>query len=489
MLLNEKYIGRRWKLEHRHPFANRIQIINNNTNDAKILVYFLVIIICTDIIHLQAYPTSTIQRKRTSFVRSNRQKYLWHQFKLSSTPTTTIDSNPKTATSVKTTIRSRVIGDFEEVEGNFLLRPPAGQQPRALIHFLGGAIVGASPHVSYRYLLERLAQAGYLVVATPYQLSFDHLQTCDTVIGRFEKIAIPLARAYGALPVVGIGHSCGALLQLLISSVFQDTPRAANALISFNNKPISDAVPFFDEFFAPFFTYVSAKNETETRHSGSEMISTGLKLALSSVNGEIPSDELLNKAFNLIIPPGIKGGPLESLPNLAVPIAFREAYTTVTKPYTMALSEAGVGPIISEVFETLEQIPLLIDEVADGARDFNPPPALVKVAARRSYRARRTLVIKYNDDPIDESDEIEELLKAASQVIRMKRPMMAGPTIDVQRQNLPGSHAAPLIAPPLSVADQFESLLGQETAKERLLYNEADQTVDVLVRWLEESNL
>ena len=105
----------------------------------------------------------------------------------------------------------------------------------------------AAPHVTYRYLLEKLAEKGYLVVATPHDLSFDHLQTCDLIISRFERIAPTLARTYGALPVVGIGHSLGALLHLLITSLFPDTPRAANALLSFNNKPVGEAVPFFEE--------------------------------------------------------------------------------------------------------------------------------------------------------------------------------------------------------------------------------------------------
>jgi Protein of unknown function (DUF1350) len=32
------------------------------------------------------------------------------------------------------------------------------------------------------------------------------------------------------------------LLQLLITCLFPDTPRAANALLSFNNKPVKQAV-------------------------------------------------------------------------------------------------------------------------------------------------------------------------------------------------------------------------------------------------------
>jgi hypothetical protein len=39
-------------------------------------------------------------------------------------------------------------------------------------------------------------------------------QVCDRVLEKFERVAIPLAQEYGALPVIGIGHSCGALLQV-----------------------------------------------------------------------------------------------------------------------------------------------------------------------------------------------------------------------------------------------------------------------------------
>lgn len=374
------------------------------------------------------------------------------------------------------------------MHGNFLLRPPleAGVQPRALLHFLGGALVGYAPHISYRYLLERLAAKGYLVVATPYSLSFDHLATCDEVIARFERIAGPLARTYGALPVIGIGHSCGSLLQLLITSLFPDTPRAANALLSFNNKPVSDAVPFFEEFFAPFFTYVAAKNDT-TRNSGSEIIKVGLELATAAAEGSLPSDELLTKAHQLVTPPGLAAFMGKSSNrNVVVPEVLRDVYATVTGPSTAALSNAGLVPLVTEVLDALQQIPRLIDEVADGARDFVPPPAQVKAAARRSYRARRTLLVQYMDDPLDESDEIEELLQAAGQVIRMKRPMVQ---IDVQKRNLPGGHAAPLLAPPLDLAKQAETLLGVDAARERLLYAQADQTVEELAKWLEESNL
>lgn len=406
-----------------------------------------------------------------------------------STPSTSSSSSSSTTTNTNKKSNSNpnfnLVGRWENLHGNYVLKPNMEDgPPRALLHFLGGAIVGAVPHVAYRYLLERLASKGYLVIATPYNLSFDHLQTCDTVIQRFERIAPMLARQYGAIPVVGVGHSCGALLQLLITSLFPDTPRAANALISFNNKPVKGAVPFFDEFFAPFFTSVAAKGEgtgATTTTSGVDVINATLQLARAASEGQLPSDELLVE-LNRVMTPKL----LQGLPAIAIPEALRTSLQTLLSPSATALTSAGVLPLLNQVVDTLDQIPLLIEEVAAGARDFVPTPSTVRAAARRAYRARRTLIVQYDNDSIDESDEIENLLKEAESVTRMKRPMI---DIDVQRTTLVGDHVTPLLAPPLDLAVRAEDLLGKDVAKERLLYAQADATVDELIRWLEEANL
>jgi len=389
--------------------------------------------------------------------------------------------NAVSETATQSEAEKPMMGNWEELHGNYILRPDVEQgPPRALLHFLGGALVGAVPHVTYRYMLERLVEKGFLVVATPYNLSFDHLDSCDKIIQSFETIAPSLARQYGAVPVVGVGHSCGALLQLLITSLFPDTPRAANALISFNNKPVKEAVPLFDEFFAPFFKSVAEKKD-ETSQSGVDVINLGLHILRTASEGNIPSDQLVTKVKDLLTPfPQVLPG------DVVIPAELRDGIETLIKPSATALSTAGVLPLMNQVVDTLDQIPLLIKEVAEGANDFCPPPASVRVAARRSYRARRTLILQFDNDPIDESDEIQAILQEAESVTRMKRPMVE---IDVQRRTLNGNHATPLIAPPVKIANQAEDLLGKDAAKESLLYKEADDTLDELVRWLEEGNL
>ena len=122
-------------------------------------------------------------------------------------------------------IQPTPLGKWEYIKGNFVLRPsafnndPTESQPKALLHFIGGALVGAAPQITYRYLLERLAKENYLIVTTPYRLSFNHLQSCDEVIEKFERIAPSLAQQYGAIPVIGVGHSLGGVLQVLITSL------------------------------------------------------------------------------------------------------------------------------------------------------------------------------------------------------------------------------------------------------------------------------
>ena len=96
------------------------------------------------------------------------------------------------------------------------------------------------------------------------------------------------------------------------------------------------------------------------------------------------------------------------------------------------------------------------------------------------------MILEFADDGIDESGELEELLKEAERLTRMRRPMV---DIGVQRRILEGGHATPLLAPPLDLAERAEDILGSDTSRERLNYEQASATVDALLEWLEEANL
>lgn len=136
---------------------------------------------------------------------------------------------------------------WQEVSGSWVLIPP---QPIALIHFLGGAFVGTAPHITYRWLLEQLAQQGYGIVATAFLNTLDHQAIARTVLNRLENIVERLQNrgllTSGYLPVYGLGHSLGCKIHLLIGS-FYDVERAGNILISFNNYPVKQAIPLAEQ--------------------------------------------------------------------------------------------------------------------------------------------------------------------------------------------------------------------------------------------------
>ncbi|MFM7471415.1 MAG: DUF1350 family protein [Nodosilinea sp.] len=137
--------------------------------------------------------------------------------------------------------------EWQEVSGNWILAPT---RPIAMLHFLGGAFVATAPSLTYGWLLENLAQAGYLVVATPFLNGFDHEAIAETVLINFLQAQDYLYRSVlppgAALPVYGLGHSMGCKLHLLINSLWE-VERRGNIYISFNNYPAQAAIPLWEQ--------------------------------------------------------------------------------------------------------------------------------------------------------------------------------------------------------------------------------------------------
>lgn len=137
--------------------------------------------------------------------------------------------------------------NWQEISGNWVLIP---SKPIGIIHFLGGAFVATAPQITYAWLLEQLAKDGYVIIATPFINTFDHIAIARQIINRFENLILRLqdtrliGRSY--LPIYGIGHSLGCKLHLLICSLFA-VERAGNILISFNNYPLRQAIPFLEQ--------------------------------------------------------------------------------------------------------------------------------------------------------------------------------------------------------------------------------------------------
>ena len=88
------------------------------------------------------------------------------------------------------------------------------------------------------------------VITVPYATGFDHQQIADGVHYNFSRCLQRLEPALQSLPIVGMGHSLGCLLHVLIASRYP-VQHAGNVFMSFNNRPVTEAIPFLSQFISP----------------------------------------------------------------------------------------------------------------------------------------------------------------------------------------------------------------------------------------------
>ena len=78
----------------------------------------------------------------------------------------------------------------------------------------------------------------------------------------------------------------------------------------------------------------------------------------------------------------------------------------------------------------LEQIEPILREIDGGKIEFSPTPEEARRSAAKLYDAKRTLVLRFLDDSLDESPPLPAVLQRA--------------TGDVTLQSLQGTHLTPL---------------------------------------------
>eukprot|EP01025_Chloroclados_australasicus_P029359 TRINITY_DN2933_c0_g1_i1.p2 TRINITY_DN2933_c0_g1~~TRINITY_DN2933_c0_g1_i1.p2 ORF type:complete len:338 (-),score=25.52 TRINITY_DN2933_c0_g1_i1:281-1294(-) len=240
---------------------------------------------------------------------------------------------------------------------------PSEGSPKGIIHFVGGAFVGAAPGLSYSLMIELLNQAGYSVISTPYALTFQHgecaRQLRQDFIAAQQDIKCQGKFDYyvrDSLPVFGVGHSNGALMHLLMGSYFFQ-PTTANVIISFNNKPVEGAIP------------------------------VNLDQLQSAVGGQV---------------------------------------------------EINTDFVEGELKGAVKQVGSLLTEVTEGVRDFSPSPSESRRIIQDRYTVPNTLLVKFSNDDLDETQEMYEIL---NQNQTMNVDYNIRRQVDILQ--VPGTHVTP----------------------------------------------
>jgi hypothetical protein len=144
---------------------------------------------------------------------------------------------------------------YGKSEALVLLPPASVQRPTAILHFVGGTFFGSAPKLWYRSLLEGLVRnTNCAIVVTPIPVTLfksprQHMELCQKLQRSFSNAwNSVLEDEYGNLegiPLCGLGHSLGARLLVVLSTLQKNKPRGripsykSMVLISFTNYGVS----------------------------------------------------------------------------------------------------------------------------------------------------------------------------------------------------------------------------------------------------------
>lgn len=269
-----------------------------------------------------------------------------------------------------------------------------------------GAFVSPQPTVAYRHVLESLATRGYLVVATPFGVDFNYRLPAAAIRDDFVAARHLLLEEYGvSLPRVSMGHSLGALMHVLLACEYPADfaeGTAGAALISYNNKEVDGAIPFFKQLFVPAL----APLEPLTREAGYTEALNSLKDFRKT--GFQSLRDVANTAKD-----ALKLGPNDSLIPGVEPLVLR------------ALDDAEAAA------QLIDQIPGVVESISRGASEFEPTPTEMRAMVASSFKPPSPpLIVSFSDDGIDESDVLTKVLSESQS--------------EYIRKSLDGTHVTPL---------------------------------------------
>lgn len=304
-------------------------------------------------------------------------------------------------------------GQWYDMNGCQVLLPTYEKIPKAIIHFIGGYLLGSVPSITYSNLLSRLADEGYLIVATAYtplELNHDNVSRQISLSFRecyYKSLPTILGNSMDAIPVIGLSHSLGGKLSVLISSRKEDRKllptKAANVFLSFNNYGLQDSNRFNQG-------QIASQVQDLLNNAVPDNLGETIKSAtMSSVN------KILRNTFS-------KAG----LSDFINESALMSRASRVVEEASDLLS-SNTKSSVSALKKTVES--MLQNDGKESYSEFNPSPTETFQRLVNGYNVDKNYLYKFSTDEIDQSDALQLWLSRRG--------------CEVQLQRLNGNHLTP----------------------------------------------
>ena len=273
-----------------------------------------------------------------------------------------------------------------DINAMVVLPPPSVETPTAILHFVGGTIFGSAPRQWYRTLLEGIVQnTNCAIVVTPIPITvrqnpLQHVKLCKKLQKSFQSAyELVLEDEYGPIvlqevPVCGLGHSLGARLLVVLETLQLSSssykPYKSMILLSFTNFPASAGIPGLQALLQQSRRQ---KRKQQQRGRGSSNRRSGRSNYDSYYDDDVDED-------------------------------FDEDLLELQEEW---------GELIGDLKG-------LIQEQADKVRtaltpnskelEFFPTPDMLWKAIPERYTVRNTLTVQFDDDAMDQSSKLAEMI-------------------------------------------------------------------------------
>jgi hypothetical protein len=275
--------------------------------------------------------------------------------------------------------RSQSRDEFDETPKDESKHELFSQIPKSIIHFVGGTLFGSYPLQFYKPLLERIAEkSNSIVIATsiPVTLSknpLNHYMLSKNIAFEFSKAyQNVIVDEYGSeaandMKIVGLGHSLGSRLQVIISTSRKlkriGFERDGNILIAFNNYNAGESVP------------------------GVRGLEKGIQ---NTLNGDGNRDGRGRS----------RGSSNRSIPRSD---AYYDDY------------EIGISDVVNAVSEGLQdQVSTIKTAITPDldkqSLEFQPSPQQLWDGVEKEYEVDKTLLVQFDQDMIDQSSRLAKAI-------------------------------------------------------------------------------
>lgn len=247
-------------------------------------------------------------------------------------------------------------------------------EPKGVVEFYGGQLFGQFPIVSYDYFLEQIYNAGYSIIAVPFQFGLNHAEIAYTLLAERNTV-LNTVPELNSLPLFWVGHSVGCKYIALLEA-YTDSKTNAFKLETTATKG-AEVKGILDEpslLIAPDISDTGDTIPIPLLPSVLDMFNLGVRPSRSEIQKLIQESDLFNLTAIISFQDDDVAGSVNGSPETSDVAWFYETLSNKSSNqfFHKELEGDHLEPLGVEIGKTVFDITSIFDLVQDVPRQLEP---------------------------------------------------------------------------------------------------------------------